>query len=426
MAESDSESESQSDTSSLKHISSSLFNIPGFFVGFGTKGSSDYDSIRSPTSPLDIGVFSNFRNPVSLKYARSSSENGHRKEWHFGKVGLGIVNSLVDDTAGGDLDIPKQKNIIFGPQVKTNATNSLKRYHDPLDSCLRSKSLPTNYIASRLSQTKCLKHHLGSKDVVFDSEVPLESEPFDNTQLCFSDSTVPSSLVSSSYNHNLRSENFCSEVKTRMSSPSLIGTSLQVENSLDIKSSTLPIPIDSSQGYVGSLSAKEIELSEDYTCIISHGPNPKTIRIFGDCVLECHTNESNIFGKREELGIESPQVANNLEGLTPVHSDEVLKFCYSCKRRLDNDEDIYMYRFVPFIYISHFHSRPFCPYFLIRPSFSLFQTEVRKLSAVLIAVLMRSPKREQKEVTKILQEARLVQASTKISSYWACLLLCDG
>lgn len=359
MAESDTESESQSDTLSLRQLSGSLFNIPGFFVGFGTKGSSDSDSIRSPTSPLDIGVFSNYRNPVSLRYARSSSENGHKRDWHCSKVGLGIVNSLVDDPTGGGLDIPKQKNIIFGPQVKTNPINSLKHYHGSLDSSLKSKSLPTNYRAARLSQPKCLNPHSGSKNVDFDTQVPVESEPFENTQLCFSDSTVPSSLVSLTYNHNLRSENFCSEVKTRKSSPLVIGTSSEAENSLDIKPSTLPIPIDSSQGYVGSLSAKEIEQSEDYTCIISHGPNPKTIHIFGDCVLECHTNESNNFGKREDLGIESPQAANNSEGLIPIHSDEVLKFCYTCKRRLENDEDIYVYRFVLIVSNRNNHLIPF-------------------------------------------------------------------
>ncbi|GJN35870.1 hypothetical protein PR202_gb24683 [Eleusine coracana subsp. coracana] len=38
--------------------------------------------------------------------------------------------------------------------------------------------------------------------------------------------------------------------------------------------------------YVGSVSATEVEQSEDYTCIIAHGPNPKTTRIFGDCILE--------------------------------------------------------------------------------------------------------------------------------------------
>lgn len=343
MADSDPESEIQSDTLSLRNLSSSLFSIPGFFVGFGTKGSSDSDSLRSPTSPLDIGVFSNLRNTVSRRHALSSSKNGFRKEWHCGKIGLSIVHSLVDDTTSV-LDIPKQ-NIIFGSQIKTNTTNSFKPHRCSLDSSLKSKSLPTNYIASRLSQTKRLNSLLNSKKVVLDDkEVLLESEPFQNTPLCFSDSTMPSSLVSLSHDHNSRSENFCSEVKTRMSSPSVIGTSSEVEDSLGIKPSTVPIPIGPSHGYVGSLSKRDIELSEDYTCIISHGPNPKTIHIFGDCVLECHANETENFGKKEELGIESPQVATNSEDLAPVQPDEALRFCYSCKTKLEEDKDIYMYR----------------------------------------------------------------------------------
>lgn len=344
MADSDPESEIQSDTLSLRNLSSSLFNIPGFFVGFGTKGSLDFDSLRSPTSPLDIGVFSNLRNTVSRRHALSSSKNGFQKEWHCSKIGLGIVHSLVDDTTSV-LDIPKQ-NIIFGSQIKTNTTNSFKRHLCSLDSSLKSKSLPTNYIASRLSQTKRLHSLLNSKKVVLgDKEVLLESEPFQNTPLCFSDSTMPSSLVSLSYNHNSRSENLCSEVKTRMSSPPLvIGTSSEVEDSLGIKLSTVPIPIGPSHGYVGSLSKREIELSEDYTCIISHGPNPKTIHIFGDCVLECHANEMENFGKKEEWGIESPQVATNSKDLAPVQPDEALRFCYSCKTKLEEDKDIYMYR----------------------------------------------------------------------------------
>ncbi|KAJ6771615.1 FCS-LIKE ZINC FINGER 8 [Salix koriyanagi] len=34
------------------------------------------------------------------------------------------------------------------------------------------------------------------------------------------------------------------------------------------------------------LSASEMELSEDYTCVITHGPNPKTTHIFDNCIVE--------------------------------------------------------------------------------------------------------------------------------------------
>ncbi|XP_017979387.1 PREDICTED: uncharacterized protein LOC18595892 isoform X4 [Theobroma cacao] len=126
MADPDSESYFQSDTLGLRHISSSLFNIPGFLVGFSTKGSSDSDMVRSPTSPLDLRVFANFSNPFSGRSPRSSSQSGYQKKWDCSKMGLGIVNLLADEikSDGEDLDSPKRKNIIFGPQVKTKFPSS--------------------------------------------------------------------------------------------------------------------------------------------------------------------------------------------------------------------------------------------------------------------------------------------------------------
>ncbi|CAE5964843.1 unnamed protein product [Arabidopsis arenosa] len=52
------------------------------------------------------------------------------------------------------------------------------------------------------------------------------------------------------------------------------------------RSSSSPMDIISTQAYSRSLA-----LSEDYTCIISHGPNPKTTHIFGDCILDCDPKE---------------------------------------------------------------------------------------------------------------------------------------
>ncbi|CAH8378871.1 unnamed protein product [Eruca vesicaria subsp. sativa] len=62
-------------------------------------------------------------------------------------------------------------------------------------------------------------------------------------------------------------------------------------NSSPRRSSSSPMDIISSQAYSRSLSGREIALSEDYTCIISHGPNPKTTHIFGDCILVCDPKE---------------------------------------------------------------------------------------------------------------------------------------
>ncbi|KAL3626081.1 hypothetical protein CASFOL_029630 [Castilleja foliolosa] len=42
----------------------------------------------------------------------------------------------------------------------------------------------------------------------------------------------------------------------------------------------------SNKEFTRQLSLKEMELSEDYTCVITHGPKPKTTHIFGNCIVE--------------------------------------------------------------------------------------------------------------------------------------------
>lgn len=348
MADSDSES-LQSDVLGLRNISSSLFSIPGFIVGFGSKCLSESDSVRSPTSPLDLKLFSNLSNPFSLKSPRSQFQSGQRKKWDCNKVGLGIVNSLLNETKPSVevLDSPRRKNVIFGPQVKTNIHNTPKHYLESLNSSAKSNSLPKNYIFSPLRKTRTLSPQLGGANVVFGAEgVSSEVEPIKTITSCLSDTTRSSSShIDLTQTCSLSLKNFCPENKTSiMSSPLVISEGSQVVNSLGNKPSSLPIPIGLSHGLIDSLSAKEIELSEDYTCIISHGPNPKKTHIFGDCVLDCPTNELANFGKKEESGVKSPEVPKNPNGITPSHSDEIFSFCYFCKKRLEEGEDIYIYR----------------------------------------------------------------------------------
>ncbi|XP_042375252.1 FCS-Like Zinc finger 8-like isoform X1 [Zingiber officinale] len=47
-----------------------------------------------------------------------------------------------------------------------------------------------------------------------------------------------------------------------------------------------------------SISVSEMERSEDYTCVISHGPNPKTTHIFDNCIVESCGDEED----RRRLG----------------------------------------------------------------------------------------------------------------------------
>ncbi|KAK3193754.1 hypothetical protein Dsin_025064 [Dipteronia sinensis] len=82
---------------------------------------------------------------------------------------------------------------------------------------------------------------------------------------------------------------------------------------------------DSSRVVTACLSATEMELSEDYTCVISHGPKPKTTHIFDNCIIESYYSLS------DKLMINSPP-------------ENFLSFCYTCKKNLEQKNDIYIYR----------------------------------------------------------------------------------
>eukprot|EP00268_Persea_americana_P028893 TRINITY_DN2800_c1_g1_i1.p1 TRINITY_DN2800_c1_g1~~TRINITY_DN2800_c1_g1_i1.p1 ORF type:complete len:325 (-),score=65.01 TRINITY_DN2800_c1_g1_i1:761-1735(-) len=86
--------------------------------------------------------------------------------------------------------------------------------------------------------------------------------------------------------------------------------------------------------FTGCLSASEMELSEDYTCIISHGPNPRTTHIFDNCIVESCCAGISAAGK--EHGFFGNKSSHRL--------DDFLSFCYTCKKKLGQGKDIYMYR----------------------------------------------------------------------------------
>lgn len=79
--------------------------------------------------------------------------------------------------------------------------------------------------------------------------------------------------------------------------------------------------------FSGPLSLKEMELTEEYTRVVSHGPNPKTIHIYDDCVVEscCGLPELKKPGPKPSC-------------------DGFLSFCYACNRSLGEDDNIFIYR----------------------------------------------------------------------------------
>lgn len=325
MADSASEFSIQSDSFGIRQISSSL---SGFLVGLSSKGSSDSDTVWSPTSPLDFRAFVNLSNPFSVKSPRSPPQNGYQKKWDSSEVGLGIINSLAEEKelTSEVCNSLKRKNIVFGSQVKNNIPYSSRHFNESVSSFMKSNSLPRNYMISQLPQTKNPKFPFDSSNsVVGNTEFPSQSGSFS------------SSPTSSAQNQDLRSKMFYSADSTITLSAPLV-----IDRDLLIKTSSLPIPIGSGHGHAGSLSARDIELSEDYTCIISHGPNPKTTRIFGDCILDCQAHELTNFDKKIDQEVEMTQVSERPNDLSQYSSDEFLSFCYSCKKKLEKGEDIYI------------------------------------------------------------------------------------
>ncbi|KAI3783062.1 hypothetical protein L2E82_13124 [Cichorium intybus] len=75
-----------------------------------------------------------------------------------------------------------------------------------------------------------------------------------------------------------------------------------------------------------ALSLSEMELSEEYTRVISYGSNPKITHIYDNCVVNscCDVLHSDHDPK------------------SPWQS--FLSSCYTCKKNLEEDSDIFMYR----------------------------------------------------------------------------------
>ncbi|XP_061354529.1 FCS-Like Zinc finger 8-like [Gastrolobium bilobum] len=84
------------------------------------------------------------------------------------------------------------------------------------------------------------------------------------------------------------------------------------------------------------LSASEMELSEDYTRVISRGPNPRTTHIFDNCIVE-----SSCF----DVGCSSSAMESVfLPDPISYPSESFLSFCFYCNKNLGQGIDIYMYR----------------------------------------------------------------------------------
>ncbi|XP_077232376.1 FCS-Like Zinc finger 8-like [Tasmannia lanceolata] len=253
---------------------SSFFSSPKLFTGFSAKGFSDSESVMSPTSILDSKPFFSIGNPFWLDRSPKSPQACIEKKHPWEKSDSRYVGlGIVDSLIDGNKD-----NKLSKPEGRMVLFGSqLKIQIPPLP---RSSISPT---------------------------------PSPQSSLDFGSNTLNS--LSGSLSHDL--------------SPSSAKKTLLGSTDFGCQMAISP------QVFTGCLSASEIELSEDYTCVISHGPNPKTTHIFDNVIIEsCGVGfpgswkEENCF----------------FNDLPSYPSDNFLSFCYLCKKNLGQGKDIYMYR----------------------------------------------------------------------------------
>ncbi|CAK8568727.1 unnamed protein product [Lathyrus sativus] len=318
-----------------------IFNIPCLFVGLGPKGFLDSDSVRSPTSPLDTKVLSNFGNHV--RNQRSSLFEGNQRSWDCCKVGLSIVESLEDCNCfrfcGKTLQSLDSKNNSLSPRMMIKTIPICETCIDSFES---SKSLPKDFCTRNESVI-----HKGEceSNVLFEiGETSLElDEPFGRTRSCSMDSSKSLKATDSDF------DDFdMKDVAVQISvSPHFIGGSENSNAIAPAESKPNTLSEFSSDEILKSLSASEIELSEDYTCVISHGPNPKTTHIFCDCVLETHPDLciKNHFKNEEHVKekVATP-IGKGLQTPNQYPSRAFLSFCHHCDKKLEEGKDIYIYR----------------------------------------------------------------------------------
>ncbi|KAI9071322.1 hypothetical protein K1719_046701 [Acacia pycnantha] len=313
-ANSDYYSQSQSLGRNIKN--NSIFNVPRVLVGLDPKGLLDSDSVRSPTSPLDVRVLSNLGNPV--RTPRSSTHEGNQRSWECGKVGLSIIDSLEDcpKFSGKILQPSESNNFSLSPRMRVKIPNC-QAYTDSFEA---SKSLPKDFCKPPYHKSGSISGK-GESKVLFEiGETLPEVEPFGKNNY---ENTIPQVGFPPHFNGGSQNSSALSHTEFN-SKPSSICTS---------------------NDFVGSLSADEIELSEDYTCVICRGPNPKTTHIFGDCILETHSNGFGNHSKNQEgnHGV-LPNVASSLRTPNQYPSSDFLSFCYHCDKKLEEGKDIYIYR----------------------------------------------------------------------------------
>ncbi|KAF8401720.1 hypothetical protein HHK36_012666 [Tetracentron sinense] len=211
-----------SPTDKYRRPTSSFFCSPRSFTGFSTKGFSETESVMSPTSILDTKLFT------------------------------GTVIPLWSDKKSSKTPEPCLEN---------------RHPWEKLDSRGVGLGLVDALSDERTDQKSCKPD---SRMVLFGSQLKIQIP-------------LPSSSISPTVSPKSPTD---FGIKTRNSQLGPFSPALSPSPAaIGCVNSGLETP-GSPRIFTGCLSASEMELSEDYTCVISHGPNPKTTHIFDNCVVE--------------------------------------------------------------------------------------------------------------------------------------------
>ncbi|KAL6191204.1 hypothetical protein ACLB2K_037595 [Fragaria x ananassa] len=249
---------------------SSFFSTPRLFTSFTSKPFSETEAVMSPTSILETKPFFGLRNPFwSESNTPKTPERETKRHWDkLDSKGIGLA--IVDALIDDNGSDPKPSK----PQTRMVIFGSRLKIQIP--------PLPSSVLPSTESP---------KLEAVFEIERTIS-----------------------------HLDPFSSGLSQSPAKKSPFGTG----------SSGNETPV-SPQVFKGCLSVSEMELSEDYTCVISHGPNPKTTHIFDNCVVESCDGVPQLSPTRKENRSSYP-------------SESFLSFCYHCKNNIGQGKDIYMYR----------------------------------------------------------------------------------
>uniref|UniRef100_A0A0E0FH56 FLZ-type domain-containing protein n=1 Tax=Oryza nivara TaxID=4536 RepID=A0A0E0FH56_ORYNI len=277
-----------------------LFAVPRLFVGLAAKrgaGDGGEPASRSPTSPLDPKA-------LLLRSPRSP-----RTWWDAEPVGLALAAAADDDAA---------KNcLLLSPRV-----GPLKSFASLPKDCGGGHSPRPGELAKAMS---CAAAATATASAAGGMSVPCGVFFYGDLK------SGPEATRSGGAHPNAKRRSF-----------DLGGGKIPGPGSL-------PASIGGVRRFIGSVSASEIEQSEDYTCIIARGPNPKTTHIFGDCILEPQTMDASASAAAmdvTEAPTESYWVVKCDAGAAPASGGgggNFLSSCFTCKKKLEGN-DIYIYR----------------------------------------------------------------------------------